>query len=161
VAADAGAVAAARRHRQRALLGRGLAALAQHALCQRSLPCLHAARLAAGALRCWHAQAAATAVQRRRMEAAAARHASRHTCSSALGAWQQGARRCRQERLVAQRRDARWGVVQQYLSEHQQAKAKAASKLGGDGGGGGALGCSLSSAENSFDPNTIFFGGGQ
>jgi hypothetical protein len=69
--------------------------------------------------------------------------------------------------MVAQRREQRWGTVQQYLAEHRQAKAAATvhQQFGGSGGGsgGGSIGgCwadsggNSSSAENSFDPNTIF-----
>lgn len=169
-AAEACATAAARRQRQRALLTRGMVALAQHASWARGLAHCHNARLVGAALGCWRAAAAQAAAEVQQRGAEAAGHWARGACRRALAAWRRGVVRCRQERLVKQRREQRWGAVQQYLAEHRAAKQAAAAacaaagKGGGSGGGGSAcsvlsLQPSLSSPENSFDPNGIFFAG--
>jgi hypothetical protein len=165
VAAEACAAAAARRQRQRSLQRQALAALQQHVGWVKHLGRRHSTHLTAAALRHWQRHAAATAQQTRQQLATAARHCEQRRCRQALAAWEAGALRSKQERVVAQRREQRWGTVQQYLAEHRQARAATLQQqFGGSGGdgGGGTNGCwadsggNSSSAENSFDPNTIF-----
>ena len=130
MAAEACAAAAARLHHQQALLRRGMAALMQHALWARSLLCLHTAQLAAGSLRCWRNLAAAQAADTRRLVAMAAAHASRRAAAAALAAWQQGARRCRQERLIEKRREQKWDTVQRWEGRRRSLLPCAANVAG-------------------------------
>ena len=167
VAADACAVAAARRQRHRSLVRRALAALRQHVNWAKSISQRHGMHLTAVSFHCWRQYAAAGVEETQQQLGAASRHCEQQRCRQALAAWQAGAVRCKQDRVVAQRREQRWGTVQQYLAEHRQAKA-AASSLQQHGGGSGCGSCSIldcwadssgghsSSAENSFDPNAIF-----
>lgn len=159
VGKEACALAAPRRLRHASLQLRALTALRQHAhWCRRSLPLLHASHLRSMALRSWRSQAQAAAQRTREGLAAAAAHADASLCRSAVGAWQQGARRLRTERLVAQRTEQRWGEVQRYLAEAKQRqereRAAQAAKDGADGGRGGARGAD----ENSslWDANALF-----
>ncbi|KAL4434108.1 hypothetical protein ABPG75_000549 [Micractinium tetrahymenae] len=158
VTAEACATAAARQHRQRSLLQRSLAALSQHAHWVHDLPRLHTASLAAAALRRWRQLAAAAAAQAQMHDNVAAEHSNCRAARRVLKAWRLSAK-------LASRREKRWGAVQQYLAEHraarQAAAAAAAGSLGCDASEGrcgvDGTASSLSSAENSFDPNSIFY----
>ena len=167
VAAEACAAADARRQRQMWLQRQGLAALARHARWACSLVRRHhAAHMSAMALHHWRLQAAASRLENKAQLEAAVRHRDRLSCRRALQAWQLGVQRCRQERVVQQRREARWQSVQQYLADHRREREAAAAaaaaaatatagqqQLGCDAACGGHAALELSSAENSVDPN--------
>lgn len=154
VGRDACAMAGARRQRQHALLRCALAVLQRRMAWARCLPQQRARRLAVRALRIWRQQATAAKLQLQLLLAAAARHSACRTRRRALAAWQLGAARCRQELVVAARREQRWDTVQRYLQERRQAKAAKQ----GSGYGDEQLLRGQSSGENSFNPNAIFFG---
>ena len=149
IAQDACSMAAARRCRQRSLQRRTLAALQQHAAWNRGLARLPATAAAARALRAWRSLAAAARLHAQRQEAAADAHYCSVQRRRALGAWRLGAARQRRERLAAKRVDEKWSRVQAMLAaarKQRQAREEA------EGGGGSGW----SSAENSFDPNSLF-----
>lgn len=147
MAAEACATAAARQHHQRRLLQSSLTMLGQHARWVRELPCLHAASLAGVALRQWRQRAAAAAAQARRHDRLAAAHGDCQAARRTLRTWQLSAK-------LAARREKRWCTVQQYLAEYRAVRG-GQDHTGCSGDGGPAS--SMSSAENSFDPNSIFY----
>ena len=149
LASEACMAAMARRFHQQALQRHALSALQQHALWARSLACLHVAHLAAAALHCWRQQAAVARQHMQRTTAAAAAHCARCLRRRALGAWRKGAVAQRRERLAARRLDDKWGTVQQMLAEAREQRRRK-QQLEEQGSSG------WSSAENSFDPNTLF-----
>ena len=157
LAADACAAAVARQHRHHTLARHALAALQNEVRWAKGLPQQHTAWVAAAAIRSWR-QLAAMARHRTRQQLASAQcHDAARTCRRALEAWRQGAGRCRQERLVERRREQRWGQVQQYLAEHRESKKRQQGTAGGSAPPPPPpAGSSLSSAENSLDPNTSF-----
>lgn len=146
VTAEACATAAARHHHQHRLLQSSVAMLAQHARRLRELARLHPTWLAIASLRHWRQLGAAAAAQARQHSQMAAAHSDRRAAHRVLKAW----RLCSK---LAARREKRWGDVQRYLAEYRAAR-EGQARAGCSGADGTAS--NLSSAENSFDPNSIF-----
>lgn len=147
VAAEACSTASARHHHKSRLLQCSLATLLQHALWVQQLPRLHAASVAATSLRHWQQLAAAAAAQTRRHSQMAVAHSNRRAARSMFTAWRLNAK-------LAARRERRWAAVLQYLAEY---RASRKGQSCDDCSSATGTATSLSSAENSFDPNCIFY----